>query len=309
MVLKKVKKSRKRVKKKSSNGNEKRTVHKKLKLKVERGVKTRAVSEEKTLSLVRERDMAMDFASKVYREFDALIKSIVLFGSSTKVNVEDKHDVDIIIILDDISVKFDDELISWYRKHLAVLIDNNKYIKPLHVNSVKLSTWWQDLMRGDPIVVNVLRYGDALIDFGGFFNPLKIMLKEGRIKSTPEAIYTLLERAPTHLARARRATLAAVDGLYWSMVDSAHAALISADVMPPSPEKIGEFLEEYFVKEKLLNRKYVDYYKEIHAVAKEIVHGKKNEVSGQNLDDWFYKADDFLREMAKLVEDIIRERK
>ena len=179
----------------------------------------------------------------------------------------------------------------------------------MHINSVKLSTWWQDVLRGDPIVVNVLRYGETLIDFGGFFNPLKIMLKEGKIKSTPESIYTLLERSPTHLARARRATLAAVDGLYWSMVDAAHAALISSDIMPPSPEKVGEYLNTYFVKNKVLHRKYVEWYNEMHKVAKEIVHGTRSEVPGKHLDEWVLQADEFLREMAKLIEDIIKEKK
>ncbi len=264
---------------------------------------------EKTMTIASERDIAMDFATKVYKEFDNLVKSVVLFGSAAKHESNENSDIDIIIILDDVAVRFDEELISWYRKHLGMLISRNKYIKPLHINSVKLSTWWQDLMRGDPIVVNVLRYGDALIDFGGFFNPLKILLKEGKIKTTPEAIYTLLERAPTHLARARGATLAAVDGMYWCMVDSAHAALISADIMPPSPEKIPDFLNEYFVKTKLIYSKYVDYFVEIHSVAKDIAHGKRAEIPGKNLDDWFYKADLFLKEMARLIEDIIKEKK
>ena len=67
---------------------------------------------------------------------------------------------------------------AWYREELGKIITGNPYRKSLHVNTVKLSTWWDDMMKGDPVVINVLRYGDALIDFGGFFNPLKILLKE-----------------------------------------------------------------------------------------------------------------------------------
>jgi uncharacterized protein (UPF0332 family) len=266
-------------------------------------------SSKKTLGIVLDRDIATDFAGKIYQEFDTLVKSVILFGSAAKQESTTESDIDIIIIIDDVSIRFDDELIAWYRKNLGRIVSKNKYIKPLHINTVKLSTWWQDLMRGDPIVVNVLRYGDAIIDFGGFFNPLKILLKEGKIKSTPEAIYTLLERAPTHLARARNATLATIDGMFWCMVDASHAALISADIMPPSPEKIPEFLNEYFVKNKLLNKKYIGYYEEIRTIAKEIVHGKRSEVSGKYIDDWLIKTDEFLKQMAKLVEDIIRNKK
>ena len=34
-------------------------------------------------------------------------------------------------------------------------------------------------MHGDPVVINILRYGEALIDYGGFFNPLKSLFFSG----------------------------------------------------------------------------------------------------------------------------------
>ena len=161
------------------------------------------------------------------------------------------------------------------------------------------------MMRGDPVVLNVLRYGDALIDFGGFFNPLRILLKEGKIRLTPESIYTLLQRAPRHMTRAKQSMLAVVDGLYWTMVDASHAALIAANVMPSSPEAIPGVLTEQFVKTRKLDKKYVGYYSEIHTVAKDIVHGKLTSIKGKYLDEWFAKTDAFLGEMAKLVDSLI----
>jgi len=270
---------------------------------------TKALKEvSPTLGISGEREIAADFATKVYQEFDQMIKSIVLFGSSARQIATPDSDIDIVIIIDDVSVRWDNELIAWYREELGKIIRKNPYAKALHINTVKLSTWWDDMMRGGQTVLNVLRYGDALIDFGGFFNPLKVLLKEGKIRSTPESIYTLLQRAPGHLTRARQSMLAVVDGLYWTMVDSAHAALIAADVMPSSPENIPEVLTETFVKSKKLKSKYVDYYAEIHAVAKRIVHGSLTSVRGEKLDDWFEKADSFLGEMASLVDKLIDEK-
>lgn len=261
-----------------------------------------------TLAIAGEREIASDFAVKVYQKFDQMIKSIVLFGSSAKKVSTPDSDIDIIVIIDDVSVKWDEELIAWYREELGKLIKSNPYSKSLHINTVKLSTWWEDIMRGDPVVINVLRYGDALIDYGGFFNPLRVLLKEGKIWSTPESIYTLLQRAPGHLTRAKQSMLAVVDGLYWTMVDSAHAALIANGVMPSSPEHIPDVLKEAFVKSKKLNKKFVDYYEEVHLVVKDIVHGKLTFIKGENLDDWFEKVDAFLGEMAALVDRIIDER-
>jgi predicted nucleotidyltransferase/uncharacterized protein (UPF0332 family) len=262
----------------------------------------------KTLLIAGEREIAADFAMKVYEEFDQMIKSVILFGSSAKKVSMPESDIDVIIIIDDVAVRWDSELIAWYREELGKLIKENPYRKSLHINSVKLSTWWGDMMRGDPVVINILRYGDALIDFGGFFSPLKILLKEGKIRSTPESIYTLLQRAPGHMTSARQSVLGAVDGIYWTMVDSAHAALIAANVMPSSPENIPEVLNETFVKKKMLNKKYVSYYSDIYGIAKDIVHGTTSSIKGKALDEWFLKADDFLGEMAKLVDRLIDEK-
>jgi uncharacterized protein (UPF0332 family) len=164
------------------------------------------------------------------------------------------------------------------------------------------------MIKGDPVVVNIIRYGDPLIDFGGFFSPLKILLQEGKIRSTPEAIYTLLQRAPNHLARTRASMLAAVDGLYWACVDSAHAALIAAKVMPPSPEHISDYLNRYFVDKGMLKSKYADFYQELFMLAKDIVHGKKVEVKGKNIDEWFEKTDEFLGVMSAIVKKISEEK-
>lgn len=262
-----------------------------------------------TIQLAGEREIALDFATKIYKEFDQMIKSIVLFGSSAKKAATPDSDIDIIIIIDDVSIYWDAELTAWYREQLGKTIKANPYRKSLHINTVKLSTWWSDLIKGDPVVINVLRYGDSLIDHGGFFDPLKVLLKSGKIKSTPESIYTLLQRAPHHMGRARQAMLQAIDGLYWCAVDSAHAALISANVMPPSPEQIPEIMEETFVKTKMIKSKYVSYYSDIHELAKDIVHGKRVEVKGKDIDEWFVKIDNFLSEMAKLVDKMVDKRK
>jgi len=261
-----------------------------------------------TLQITNERDIAMDFATKVYKKFNEIIKSIVLFGSSAKKVSTPDSDIDLIIIIDDVSIAWDQELIAWYREELAKLVKKNPYKKSLHINTVKLSTWWQDLIRGDPVVINVLRYGDALIDFGGFFNPLKILLKEGKIRSTPESIYTLLQRAPNHLARTRTSLLAAIDGLYWAMVDSAHAALISANIIPPSPEHIPNILKEHFVDKKMLKMKFVEYYEDLHSLAKQIVHGKVVEIKGSEVDEWFSKTEEFVKRMTEIVDELVEKK-
>ena len=102
-------------------------------------------------------------------------------------------------------------------------------------------------MRGDPIILNILRHGEAMVDVAGFFNPIKHLLIQGKIKATPEAIYSSLQRAPQHLARSKASELNSIEGLFWCMVDSAHAALIAAQVFPASPEHIPVDLKRNLV--------------------------------------------------------------
>lgn len=258
-----------------------------------------------TLNIKTEHNIAMDFAVKTYKRFDKIIKSIVLFGSVVKQSSTTGSDIDIVIIVDDVSVKWDQELIAWYRTELDKLLKANPYQQSLHINTVKLSTWWEDLIIGDPVVINILRHGEALLDYGGFFEPLKRLLIEGKIKPSPEAIYVSLQRAPLHLNRSKEAELSAVEGLFWSMVDSAHAALIAINVLPPSPEHLAVDLKEHFVNEGKLNMKYVVWYRDLLMLHKKIAHGKIHDLEGIELDTWRTRSEEFLQVMAQLVHDII----
>ena len=258
-----------------------------------------------TLKLKTEHSIAMDFSVKVYKKFEKAIKSIILFGSTVKQTSTKGSDIDIIILLDDVSIKWDQELIAWYRQELDKILKTSPYRRDLHLNTVKLSTWWEDLLRGDPVIINILRNGEAMIDAAGFFEPLKFLLIEGKIKSTPEAIYSCLQRAPSHIARSKLAELGAIEGLYWAMVDSAHAALIAANVRPPSPEHIPVDLKEVFVNKGKLKMKYVVWYRDLLLLHKKITHGEEKSLKGVEIDDWQDKAEEFLDVMARLVKDLV----
>ena len=258
-----------------------------------------------SLNLKTESEISMDFAVKLYQEFNKMIKSVILFGSTAKQTQTLGSDIDIIVLLDDVSIKWDEELIAWYRTELDKILRANPYNKNIHINTIKLSTWWEDLMRGDPVVINIIRYGESIIDMAGFFEPLKYLLLNGKIKSTPEAIYSCLQRAPMHILRSKASELNAIEGLYWAMVDSAHAALIAANVLPPSPEHIPVDLKETFVNTGKLKIKYVIDFRDLHILHKKITHGETTDLKGVEIDEWQEKTEDFLKTMAELVNEIV----
>ncbi len=266
-------------------------------------------SKIQTLNLKTDHEIATDFALKVYDKFKKIIKSIVLFGSVEKEKTTLGSDIDIIIIIDDVSLKWDTELIAWYREELDKIMQGNPYNKKIHINTIRLSTWWDDLMKGDPVVLNIIRSGFPILDAAGFIEPLKFLMLQGKIKGTPEAIYECIQRSPIHLARSKAAELTAVDGVYWSMVDAAHGALIAAGYFPPSPEHVMIDLKEAFVDKGFLRMKYVDWYKDIYYLHKKIDHRGTLEVKGSEIEIWQQRAEEFMKEMISIVEKIIEAKK
>jgi len=277
------------------------------KKKVKKTTTSKKVSKKRTF--MTDKDKAMDFAVQVHRRFENIIKASILFGSQAKGTAEPESDIDIILVVDDAAIDWDMELVAWYREELAKLIAGNDYGKNLHVNTVKLTTWWDDLMHGDPVVINVIRYGQALIDIGGFFNPIKALLLKGKIHATPEAVYAALQRAPYHLARSEYAQRNAIEGVYWTMVDSAQAALITLGKLPPSPEHVPAMLQDIFVTRKLLKPEFVEWFTEIYRLHKAIDRGHDIKVKGFEIDSWQERAGFFMKRMTEIIDMLLEAKK
>jgi predicted nucleotidyltransferase/uncharacterized protein (UPF0332 family) len=257
----------------------------------------------------KEFEIAHDFAIKTYSKFQEAIKSIILFGSAAKKESTTGSDIDILIIIDDCSIQWDEQLVAWYREELRKLLEKQKYAERIHINSVTLTTFWEDVKEGEPAAINILRYGQTLIDFGGFFDPLKVLLAKGRLRPTPEAIFTTLRRAPLHLSRAKFDIVNSVEHLYWAMVDSAHAALMARGQVPPSPEHVEDMLDRVFVANKILNKKYVKWYREMHVLAHDIIHGDVKHLSGKDIDEYMARAIDFEKTMRDITARLIHREK
>lgn len=263
------------------------------------------LSKPDTLNLKSKRDIAMDFAQKILEKFSTLIKAVVLFGSTAKNQAVVGSDIDIIVIVDDATIKFDESFIMWYREGLGNVVKTNPYKKDLHINTVKITTWWEDLIKGDPVVINIIRYGEPLIDVGGFFAPLKLLLQEGKIKPTPEAIYTILNRVPAHILRSRVSEMSAIEGCYWAYVESAQALLMAIKVLPPSPEHISIFLKENFVDKGFLKMSDVTDFRDLFDLHRRILHGEIKKIDGKIIDNYQEKAEEFFKKTVKLLNEII----
>ena len=258
-----------------------------------------------TMKIKTRRDIAMDFAEKIVKKFDTLIKAVVLFGSTSKSLAGPGSDIDIVIVVDDATIKFDEKFTMWYRDELAKVVSKNPYKADLHINTVKITTWWEDLIKSDPVVVNIIRYGEALIDVGGFFVPLKSLLAKGKIKPTPESIYNIVNRVPGHIVRSRISEMSAVEGCYWAYVECSQAMLMAVNVLPPSPEHVPELLDEHFVKKGFLKKQILQDYAEIYQLHKDIIYGKIKNLDGKIIDTYQEKSENYFKITVKILNEIL----
>ncbi|MFC1755685.1 nucleotidyltransferase domain-containing protein [Thermoproteota archaeon] len=102
-------------------------------------------------------DIAYSFAKKAYQEFASFTKSIVIFGSMTrKTHKEPPGDIDILIVVDDLSISITPEVAETYRIILRKLITE---VSPrLHVTTLKLTSFWEFIRIGDPVANNAPKY-------------------------------------------------------------------------------------------------------------------------------------------------------
>jgi predicted nucleotidyltransferase len=272
-------------------------------------VAKKKTSVKKKSILETDYDIAYDFSMKAYKQFKEVIKSIVLFGSVAEGKVKKGSDIDLVIIIDDCTIDWDQELIAWYREELGKLVAAQSYKKELHINTVTLSAFWEEVKIGDPIAINVIRYGQPLVDFGGYFAPLKILLAKGKIRPTPEAIYTTLRRSPLHISRAKFNIVSSIENLYWAMVDSAHAALMAMGQVPPSPEHVGDLLNVIFVSKKKLNKKYISWFEEMHVLAHDVIHGNVKHLKGEIIDKYMDRTIEFEKVMRGITSRLLEREK
>ncbi len=242
---------------------------------------------------------AKSFADQLQKELQSFLLGIVVFGSSVRRETTEKSDIDLLIVIDDVGMVISEAVIEGYR----IIIENLvRHISlKLHITSMTFSSFWEHAKAGDPVVVNILRDGIALYDTG-FFNPLQQLLRQGRIRPSEESIWRYYGRAPKTLINSKWHVLQATLDLYWAVIDSAHAALMRADQVPPTPEHVADLLEKVYVRHKLLEKKYVETMRKFYKINKEITHREIQEIKGPEYEKLYAEADEFVKHMKKLIE-------
>lgn len=244
--------------------------------------------------------LALKFAKSVDKELGDFLKVAALFGSATKEKRAGKHDIDVLLVVDDADLIVTKELSETYRvivEQAAVRITPR-----IHISTLKLTNYWEKVRNGDPVVINVLREGIPLID-KGFFRATQALLAQGRIRPTKESIWTYYARSPVSIKNARRHVMQACVDLYWASIDAAHAALMTVGTLPPSPEHVPDMMDEHLVRKGLLHKKYPVVMRELYDLSKHIEHRDIKEVAGSQYDDYLKETLDLVDSLRRIVKE------
>jgi len=243
--------------------------------------------------------IAQRFAQELKNELGDFLIAVALFGSSVRREATEKSDIDVLVITDDTAFQITEELIEGYR----LIVDNliAKVSTKLHVTSMTFTSFWEYAKAGDPVTVNILRDGLALLDIG-FFEPLQHLLKLGRLRPSEESVWRYYARAPRTLLNSRWHVLQATLDLYWAVIDSAHAALMRKNQIPPTPEHVADMLEKVLVKSRLLEPRYAEIMRRFYKLSKMITYREIKEVKGSEYEQYYREAEEFVKRMRRLID-------
>lgn len=242
-----------------------------------------------------------DFTLKILQEFKGLIKAVVMYGSLVRHQLEKTSDLDVLILIDDASVNLTPTLMDYYEHELVRILRQEGSQLKIHANTLTLSQFWDGVRIGDPIIINILRDGAPIAD-AGFFEPLKLLLLKGKIRPTPEAVDFSMSRSYLHVSQYLRLLLEAAGELYWAAIDSAHAALMKEGHVPPTPKQVALMMQkELKTKNKSVKDKHIKLMERLYKTMKEVTHGRKDRISGKELDELFKETQEFIKVMKDIA--------
>jgi len=245
------------------------------------------------------------------KKFEKYVIGYVAAGSLFRGD-SNPNDIDVYIIIDDTDVKkmsraeLKDKLRAiiigmGYEASRFAGIEGAQF----HVQTYILTDFWDSIRDANPVIFTFLRDGVPLYD-RGVFMPWKLLLQQGKIKPSPEAIDMNMDIGEKLLQRVKAKLLSVVgEDLYYAALNPSQAALMLYGIPPPTPKETVQLLDEIFVKkEKLLEKKYVDTLDKVRKAYKDIEHGKMKEITGKEIDDLLTDVEAYLKRIRRLFTQI-----
>lgn len=240
------------------------------------------------------------FTNEARKQYGNLIKSVLIFGSAAKGTMKKGSDADIWVVLDDTATKSSEDL----EKVNAQLYLIAHELKDLHVQMTALTEFWQWVKAGSPELVNFLRYGLIIYDTG-FIKPVQKMLQMGLLPPSEETISLRARAAEARYRKIKLDLKAMIFELRYAATDAVQAVVMHYYKEQPDQKAIPEFLEK-LVKEKKLEKEYIEKFKELDKLWKDIDHKIVKEVDAGYLEKALKLTREIVDRFKKLLPEEIR---
>jgi len=233
-------------------------------------------------------------------KFAELVTKNTSFIKAVYIDRTRKHQdsLPVTVLIDDLSHPVTKVEIDSYVKKVRNAV--SKTSEKLHVETLKLSQYWELTKSKDPHFIQVLRDAVSAYDTG-FILPMKALLAQGRLRPSKESSWIYYMRAKATLKNSRDHLKQAVLDLYWAVIDVGHAVLMKMGEVPPKPSHVAGLLEEKLVKTKRLEQKYPDILKKFYLLSRKILHKQITEVKGEEFDAYVKDATDFIKRMKPFL--------
>jgi predicted nucleotidyltransferase/uncharacterized protein (UPF0332 family) len=249
------------------------------------------------------------------KKFEKYIVSYVIAGSIVRGDATKTSDIDVFIVVDDTDVKrmsraeLRDKLrgiIYGYAMQANELADSKNKLSPqIYI----LTEFWEGIRESLPVFFTFVRDGVPLYDRGTFM-PWKLLLKMGKITGTPEAIerFLTLGEKVDEIVKHKLNDIATED-IYWAVITPSQGALMMYGLAPPTPKETTDLMRKVFYeKEKLLEKKYIDFLERVIKIYKGFEHEVIKEVSGKEIDELVKGSKEYIKRLKEVVDEVGKRR-
>jgi len=254
--------------------------------------------EERKKALI---EKSVKFMNEIRRKFGEIVKSVVIFGSVAKGDIKQTSDVDIWVILDDTALKTSIDF-DRIREEIYITAEN---LKDLHVQTTNLTEFWQWIRIGSPELINYLRYGLIIYDTG-FVKPIQRMLQLGLLPPSEEVIKLKQKASEVRLEKIKNDLKSIIFDLRYCASDAIQAVVMHYYKTQPDTKEIPKYLEK-MVNEGKIEKEFLEKWREIDKLWKDIDHQFVKEVNGEYLQKALNITQEIIERFKKLLPNEILE--
>ena len=247
-----------------------------------------------------------EFVKKANEKFGKYIFSIVLFGSTARGQAKKDSDLDVAVVIDDTDLKnmtrseARDKLLNIMSSTAVQIFDK------FNIQAYLLTQFWEFVREANPVIFTLLRDGIPFYD-KGLFSPWRVLLREGKIKPTAEAVDKMLLSGGVFVKRVNQTISNIItEDLYYAMLNPAQAALMLYGIPPMTPSETPILLRKVFTSKKMLEKKYTDWLEDIITLRKGLESGKMklSDFNSEILREQSKRTEVYIKRMTSLFEQI-----